>query len=113
MTDAGTGHIEADDRLMDASRIAGVPDAFQRLWTPHRMAYIQAGPEPLREDRRRREAAEERGDDAGHEAQERAERGHEAVEETADDAVEFGCSFKVHRVACPRDAHEAAVGHGH
>ena len=50
MTDAGTGHIEADDRLMDASRIAGVPDAFQRLWTPHRMAYIQAGPQPLRDD---------------------------------------------------------------
>jgi len=29
--------------------LAGVPDEFQRLWTPHRMAYIQAGPEPLRE----------------------------------------------------------------
>ena len=28
----------------------GTPDAFQRLWTPHRMAYIQAGPEPLREE---------------------------------------------------------------
>lgn len=25
---------------------AGVPDAFGRLWTPHRMAYIQAGPLP-------------------------------------------------------------------
>src|SRR5690606_7719082 len=33
----------------DGSRLAGVPDEFQRLWTPHRMAYIQAGPEVLRE----------------------------------------------------------------
>ena len=29
--------------------LVGVPDEFQRLWTPHRMAYIQAGPEPLRD----------------------------------------------------------------
>ncbi|WP_298742355.1 HIT domain-containing protein [uncultured Microbacterium sp.] len=29
--------------LVDASTLAGVPDAFQRLWTPHRMAYITAG----------------------------------------------------------------------
>jgi ATP adenylyltransferase len=36
--------------LEDAGRLAGVPDEFQRLWTPHRMAYIQAGPEPLREE---------------------------------------------------------------
>lgn len=33
----------------DAAHFAGVPDEFQRLWTPHRMAYIQAGPEALRE----------------------------------------------------------------
>ncbi|MFC4137115.1 MULTISPECIES: HIT domain-containing protein [unclassified Microbacterium] len=33
-----------------AEHLAGVPDEFQRLWTPHRMAYIQAGPEPLREE---------------------------------------------------------------
>lgn len=38
------------DGLDDAARLAGVPDEFQRLWTPHRMAYIQAGPEPLREE---------------------------------------------------------------
>lgn len=25
---------------------AAVPDAFQRLWTPHRLVYIEAGPEP-------------------------------------------------------------------
>jgi len=35
--------------LEEAGGLAGVPDEFQRLWTPHRMAYIQAGPEPLRE----------------------------------------------------------------
>ena len=38
-----------DSPLVAASTLAGVPDEFQRLWTPHRMAYIQAGPEPLRE----------------------------------------------------------------
>ncbi|WP_438354982.1 HIT family protein [Microbacterium sp. CJ88] len=36
------------DGLVAASDLPGVPDEFQRLWTPHRMAYIQAGPEPLR-----------------------------------------------------------------
>ena len=25
---------------LDASTLPGVPDAFQRLWTPHRMAYL-------------------------------------------------------------------------
>ena len=25
---------------------AAVPDAFQRLWTPHRLVYITAGPQP-------------------------------------------------------------------
>ena len=29
----------------DAARLVGVPDEFQRLWTPHRMAYINAGPD--------------------------------------------------------------------
>jgi len=38
-----------DDELIDAATLPGVPDEFQRLWTPHRMAYITAGPEPLRE----------------------------------------------------------------
>jgi ATP adenylyltransferase len=41
---------DGDDRLIDAATLPGVPDEFQRLWTPHRMAYIQAGPEPLREE---------------------------------------------------------------
>lgn len=31
-----------------SSRLAGVPDEFQRLWTPYRMAYIEQG--PSRED---------------------------------------------------------------
>lgn len=40
-----------DDRRVEvAAELAGVPDEFQRLWTPHRMAYIQAGPEPLKHD---------------------------------------------------------------
>lgn len=30
-------------RLEPAGELGGAPDAFQRLWTPHRMAYIQAG----------------------------------------------------------------------
>jgi ATP adenylyltransferase len=36
----------SDAALIAASDLPGVPDEFQRLWTPHRMAYIQAGPEP-------------------------------------------------------------------
>lgn len=39
----------AGERLEDAGTLAGVPDEFQRLWTPHRMAYITAGPQPLRD----------------------------------------------------------------
>lgn len=34
--------------LVAASDLPGVPDEFQRLWTPHRMAYIQAGAEAMR-----------------------------------------------------------------
>lgn len=37
------------DGLVAAAELPGVPDQFQRLWTPHRMAYIQAGPQPLRD----------------------------------------------------------------
>jgi ATP adenylyltransferase len=29
--------------LSDPSHLAGVPDEFQRLWTPHRMVYINGG----------------------------------------------------------------------
>jgi len=38
MTDdaASSGEV----RIEDGGQLAGVPDAFQRLWTPHRMVYI-------------------------------------------------------------------------
>ncbi|MBB3158179.1 ATP adenylyltransferase [Microbacterium proteolyticum] len=36
-----------DAELVDAATLPGVPDEFQRLWTPHRMAYISAGREPM------------------------------------------------------------------
>ncbi|MDL9979741.1 HIT family protein [Microbacterium sp. ASV49] len=49
MTESGAPP-EPVERLVDASTLAGVPDGFQRLWTPHRMAYIQAGPEPLKHE---------------------------------------------------------------
>lgn len=39
--------MTSDAELEAAAHLAGVPDEFQRLWTPHRMAYIQAGPQPL------------------------------------------------------------------
>jgi ATP adenylyltransferase len=42
--------MTSEPGLDDAARLVGVPDEFQRLWTPHRMAYIQAGPDPLREE---------------------------------------------------------------
>lgn len=34
-----------DVTFVDAASLAGVSDEFQRLWTPHRMAYIKAGAE--------------------------------------------------------------------
>ncbi|MCC3279113.1 HIT domain-containing protein [Arthrobacter sp. zg-Y40] len=35
---------ETDDtEITDTFELAGVPDAFQRLWTPHRLAYIKGG----------------------------------------------------------------------
>ncbi len=33
-----------------AAHLAGVPDEFQRLWTPHRLVYIQHGQQPSAED---------------------------------------------------------------
>ena len=32
--------------IEDSSSLAGVPDAFQRLWTPHRMVYIHGEGKP-------------------------------------------------------------------
>ena len=44
MTDAAASGSEG----VPSSEFAGVPDGFQRLWTPHRMAYIQAGADAMR-----------------------------------------------------------------
>jgi len=48
MSDAGQ---EADERRSDADPIdpAGVADGFERLWTPHRMRYIQGADRPVDE----------------------------------------------------------------
>ncbi|MEY4397562.1 MAG: hypothetical protein RLZ53_138 [Actinomycetota bacterium] len=35
-----------DERLEHAADFAAAPDAFQRLWTPHRLVYIQHGQQP-------------------------------------------------------------------
>ena len=34
--------------IEDSSTLAGVPDAFQRLWTPHRMVYIKGEGKPAK-----------------------------------------------------------------
>ncbi|MBD7994290.1 HIT domain-containing protein [Arthrobacter sp. Sa2CUA1] len=36
-----------DGEVTDSFELAGVPDAFQRLWTPHRLAYIKGGQEQV------------------------------------------------------------------
>ncbi|MFJ6003767.1 HIT family protein [Arthrobacter sp. NPDC092385] len=36
-----------DPAVTDGFELAGVPDAFQRLWTPHRLAYIKGGQEQV------------------------------------------------------------------
>lgn len=36
--------------LDEAAHLAGVPDEFQRLWTPHRMVYIEHGQQPDEHD---------------------------------------------------------------
>jgi ATP adenylyltransferase len=47
MEDADTRGMPAaypgDPAVTDEFELAGVPDAFQRLWTPHRLAYIKGG----------------------------------------------------------------------
>jgi ATP adenylyltransferase len=40
---SGAGHPETDGTVLDDFELPGVPDAFQRLWTPHRMAYVKGG----------------------------------------------------------------------
>jgi ATP adenylyltransferase len=44
--DAGEDASASDVRIDDAAHLAGVPDEFQRLWTPHRMVYIEKGQQP-------------------------------------------------------------------
>ena len=39
----GASQEAADAAITDDFELAGVPDSFQRLWTPYRMAYIKAG----------------------------------------------------------------------
>ena len=41
-----TESVEGPNPSVDASGLPGVPDAFQRLWTPHRIAYIQGETKP-------------------------------------------------------------------
>src|SRR5690554_3216012 len=41
------------DEFVDAERsssFGAVPDAFQRLWTPHRLVYIEDGQQPAKDD---------------------------------------------------------------
>ncbi len=35
-----------NERIESAADFAGAPDSFQRLWTPHRLVYIQEGQQP-------------------------------------------------------------------
>jgi len=37
---------QSANEFEDAAFLQGVPDAFQRLWTPHRLVYIQTGTQP-------------------------------------------------------------------
>ena len=37
------------DNVESLDGFAAVPDAFQRLWTPHRIAYIESGQQPAKD----------------------------------------------------------------
>lgn len=41
---------DSERDLDEAAHLAGVPDEFQRLWTPHRMVYIEHGQQPDEHD---------------------------------------------------------------
>ncbi|MGO2809837.1 HIT family protein, partial [Glutamicibacter arilaitensis] len=41
---------EADRSVTDDFELAGVPDSFQRLWTPYRMAYIKGGQDQVKDE---------------------------------------------------------------
>ena len=36
----------SEERIESAADFAATPDSFQRLWTPHRLVYIQEGQQP-------------------------------------------------------------------
>lgn len=38
------------DQVQSSADMPGVPNAFQHLWTPHRLVYIQNGQQPADED---------------------------------------------------------------
>jgi len=44
------GSGESDSADPEYSRLTGVPDEFQRLWTPHRMVYLENGQQPDEHD---------------------------------------------------------------
>lgn len=44
------GDPEGDAAATDDFALPGVPDPFERLWNPHRMAYIQAGPDQVKDE---------------------------------------------------------------
>jgi ATP adenylyltransferase len=48
--EAEGGASDATLRVDDPSYLVGVPDEFQRLWTPHRMVYIQRGQQPSKDE---------------------------------------------------------------
>ena len=50
MTNEPDASDGGDAQIIAAAELPGVPDEFQRLWTPHRMAYIQAGREPMEQN---------------------------------------------------------------
>lgn len=39
-----------EERIESAADFAGAPDSFQRLWTPHRLVYIQHGQQPSKDE---------------------------------------------------------------
>ncbi len=46
----GEGEAPEPVRVDEPGYLVGVPDEFQRLWTPHRMVYIQNGQQPGHDD---------------------------------------------------------------
>ena len=45
--DDGGSSYPGDAAVTDSFELAGVPDSFARLWTPHRLAYIKGGQEQV------------------------------------------------------------------